>query len=138
MEMQNVDCENILENSNLCDNCKKQKAKEWLIKAGKVVGMFALLFIGGTCLASILPSEEDEFEKWVNNASHNDLSEVYNNERLEWIKNGYNNGTGEKTSRMNRLNAEISKRVAEEWDNNTKRNRDPHFRWTDANRWDKN
>ena len=35
------------------------------------------------------------------------------------------------------LNKEISKRVAEEWENDPRRNKDPNFRWTDANRWDK-
>ena len=38
---------------------------------------------------------------------------------------------------MNRLNEEINKRVEEEWENNPERNRDPNYRWTDANRWDK-
>jgi hypothetical protein len=38
---------------------------------------------------------------------------------------------------MNRLNEEINKRVAEEWGNDPRRNKDPNFRWTDANRWDK-
>ena len=52
-------------------------------------------------------------------------------------KKGFNNGTGEKTPRMNRPNDEISKRVAEECENNPNRNRDPNYRWTDANRWDK-
>ena len=47
------------------------------------------------------------------------------------------NGKFEKTPKMNRLNKEISKRVAEEWENDPRRNKDPNFRWTDANRWDK-
>ncbi len=136
-----IDCGNILENPNayLCNDCKKQrkeKAKEWLIKAGKAVGTTVLL-IGGAYLAIRASDNEDEFENWVNNASHDELSEAYEFERQEWIKNGYNNGTGEKTPRMNRLNDEISKRVAEEWENNPNRNRDPNYRWTDANRWDK-
>ena len=38
---------------------------------------------------------------------------------------------------MNRLNSEIRKRVAKEWENDPCRNKDPNFRWTDANRWDK-
>ena len=32
---------------------------------------------------------------------------------------------------MKCLDKEISKRVAEEWE------KDPNFRWTDSNRWDK-
>ena len=69
------------------------------------------------------------FEKWVEGDSHEDLS--------DWIKNGFNGGTGEKTPKMKRLDKEISKRVAEEWENDPRRNKDPNFRWTDANRWDK-
>lgn len=65
------------------------------------------------------------------------MSDAYEEERQDWIKNGYNNGTGEKTAKMNRLNDEISKRVAKELENDPRRNRDPNFRWTDANRWDK-
>lgn len=136
-----IDCGNILENQNayLCNGCKKQrkeKAKEWLIKAGKAVGTTVLL-VGSAYLALRASDNEDEFENWVNNASKDELSDAYEFERQEWIKNGYNNGTGEKTPKMNRLNDEISKRVAEEWENNPNRNRDPNYRRTDANRWDK-
>lgn len=38
---------------------------------------------------------------------------------------------------MKRLNSEINKRAAEEWENDPRRNKDPNFRWADANRWDK-
>lgn len=78
-----------------------------------------------------------EFEKWVEGASQEELSDAYEEERQQWIRDGYNGGTGEKTAKMKRLNDEINKRVAEEWENNPRRNRDPNFRWTDANRWDK-
>ncbi len=135
-----VDCGKALANpeAHLCENCKKQRkerAKEWLIKAGKVFGTTVVL-IGSAYLALRASDDEDEFENWVSNASHDELSDAYEFERQEWIKNGYNNGTGEKTSKMNRLNDEINKRVADEWENNPNRNRDPNFRWTDANRWD--
>lgn len=135
-----IDCGNVLTNPNmkLCENCKKQrkeKAKEWLTKTGKIVATTVFL-AGSAYLAIRLSDNEDEFENWINNASHDELSDAYEFERQEWIKNGYNNGTGEKTQKMNRLNDEINKRVAEEWENNPHRNRDPNFRWTDANRWD--
>ena len=80
---------------------------------------------------------KSEFEKWVERASHEELSDAYEEERQDWTKNGFNGGTGEKTSKMNRLNEEINKRVAEEWGNDPRRNKDTNFRWTDANRWDK-
>ena len=56
---------------------------------------------------------KSEFEKWVEGASHEELFEAYEEERQKWIREGYNGGTGEKTAKMNRLNTEISKRVAE-------------------------
>lgn len=80
---------------------------------------------------------KSEFEKWVEGASHEELSDAYEEERQKWIREGYNGETGEKTSKMNRLNDEISKRVADEWENDSRRNKEPNFRWTDANRWNK-
>lgn len=88
------------------------------------MGLFGNLFKSG-------------FEKWAEGASHEELSDAYEAERQDWIKNGFNNGTGEKTAKMKRLDEEISKRVAQEWENDPRRNKDPNFRWTDANRWDK-
>ena len=76
---------------------------------------------------------KSSFEKWVKHASHEDLSAAYEKERLQWLKDG----AGNKTEKMCRLNAEIRKRVEEEWENDPSRNRDSNFHWTDANRWDK-
>lgn len=28
-------------------------------------------------------------------------------------------------------------KIAEEWENDPRRSKDPNFRWTDSNRWDK-
>ena len=77
------------------------------------------------------------FEQWVESASHEELSDAYEAERQQWMKTGYNNGTGERNEKMKRLNDEINKRVAKEWENDPRRSRDPNFHWTDANRWDK-
>mgnify|MGYP004632346841 CR=1 FL=1 len=79
---------------------------------------------------------KSEFEKWVEGASYEELSDAYEEERQKWIREGYNGGTGEKTAEMKRLDSEISKRAAEEWENDPRRNKDPNFRWTDANRWE--
>lgn len=38
---------------------------------------------------------------------------------------------------MNIINDEIGKRGAKKWFEKHPKNNDPHFRWTDANRWDK-
>lgn len=79
---------------------------------------------------------KSEFENWVEGASHEELSEAYEEERQQWIKDGYNGGTGEATAKMKRLDDEIYERVAEEWENDPRRSKDPNYRWTDANRWD--
>lgn len=80
---------------------------------------------------------KSEFEKWVEGASKEELSDAYEDERQKWIREGYNKGTGEKTQKMKRLDKELSKRVDEEWKNDPRRSKDPNFRWSDANRWDK-
>lgn len=80
---------------------------------------------------------KDDFEKWIEKASLEELSDAYEKERQQWIKDGYNGGTGKKTPRMKRLDSEISKRSAEEWEKDPRRNTDPNFRWTDANRWER-
>ena len=80
---------------------------------------------------------KNSFEKWVEGASYEELYEAYEEEQQQWRKAGFNGGTGEKTSKMKRLDSEISKRVAEKWEKDPSRNTDPNYRWTDANRWDK-
>ena len=77
------------------------------------------------------------FETWLESASDDELSEGYEKRRQQWIKYGFNGGTGEKTPEMKRIDREMSRRSAEKWENDPRRNRDPNFRWTDANRWDK-
>lgn len=68
-----------------------------------------------------------------------ELKNDYEKERQKWIKGGSieedNNGFG--TKKMHKINKEISRRTAKKWKNDPRRNKDPNFRWTDANRWDK-
>ena len=77
------------------------------------------------------------FEKWIKDASYEELSKAYEIERQQWIKDGFNHGTGKKSYKMQRINEEINKRVAEKWNNSPLRNSNPNYRWTDINRWDK-
>lgn len=79
---------------------------------------------------------KDSFGEWMASASDKELADAYESRRLEWLRTGQN-GTGEKTPEMKRLNNEISRRSAEKWAKDPHRNTDPNFRWTDANRWDK-
>ena len=51
-------------------------------------------------------------------------------------EDGYG-GDGEKTPEMKQIDREMSRRAAEKWENDPRRNRGPNFRWTDASRWDK-
>ena len=79
---------------------------------------------------------KNSFEKWLENASDEELADNYEERRKQWMKDGFG-GNGEPTPEMKRINKEMSRRSAEKWERDTRRNKDPHFRWTDANRWDK-
>lgn len=75
----------------------------------------------------------DCFQEWLNKASDEELADAYEVRRIQWLKNGQC-GTGERTPEMKRINREMNRRSAIKWENDPKRNRDPNFRWTDANR----
>ena len=78
----------------------------------------------------------NSFEEWVKTASDQELYDEYEKRRQEWMKTGFG-GNGEKTPEMKLIDREISNRAAEKWKNDPRRNRNPNYRWTDANRWDK-
>lgn len=80
---------------------------------------------------------KSDFEKWAESASEEELSAAYEIERKKWMREGFNGGTGEKTFKMKKLNEEINKRKAKRLEKDSRRNTDPNYRWTDANRWDK-
>lgn len=84
-------------------------------------------------LLGLILSAKADPDAWMATASKKELKDAYEADRLEWLKAG----GGDKTERMERLNNEINKRVAEEWENDPRRSKDLNFRWTDANRWDK-
>lgn len=75
------------------------------------------------------------FEEWMENASYEELEEAYEEERQEWIKNGFSNGTGRHTPKMDALNNEMRRRSEEAWEKDPRRK--PNHRWTDANRWER-
>ena len=79
---------------------------------------------------------KSSFDKWLEGASDSELSDGYEERRQDWMKSGFG-GDGEPTQEMKRINNEMSRRSAEKWENDPRRNRDPNYRWTDANRWDK-
>ena len=76
------------------------------------------------------------FDKWLECASEEELSTAYEKHRQQWIKDGFRKD-GRKTPKMEKINKEINRRTAENWQNDPRRNTDPNYRWTDTNRWDK-
>ena len=64
------------------------------------------------------------------------LHDSYDKERKRWANTGYN-GDGSHTRKMNRLDKEMCRRSAKKWKKDPRRSKDPNFRWTDANRWDR-
>lgn len=76
------------------------------------------------------------FDKWLETASYEELADNYEERRQQWMKDGFGDN-GERTPEMKRIDREMSRRTAEKWEKDPRRNTDPNFRWTDANRWDK-
>lgn len=87
-------------------------------------------------LLDLFKKKRDDLGDWMKTATDEQLADGYEKRRQEWVKNGFG-GNGEKTPDMKRINDEISRRSAEKWKKDPRRNTDPNFRWTDANRWDK-
>lgn len=75
----------------------------------------------------------DTLAEWMGSASDEELADGYEERRQAWLKDG----GGDRTPEMLRIDREISRRSAEKWEKDPRRNTDPNFRWTDANRWDK-
>lgn len=102
----------------------------------KALKATAILVAIGTISVILSKSNNDEFQDWLQNASDDELSDGYEQRRQQWANDGYA-GNGEKTPEMKQIDREIRRRAAEKWENDSQRNRDPNFRWTDANRWDR-
>ena len=78
---------------------------------------------------------KSDFDKFIENGTDEELELDYERRRQEWLSRGQD-GTGEKTPEMKRLDSEMSRRSAERWQKDPRRNSDPNYRWTDTNRWD--
>ena len=101
----------------------------------KVLGTTAALALG-TLVAVLTSKNTDESDNWLETASDDELDNKYQEKRQEWMKNGFG-GNGEKTPEMEKINEEMNRRTAEKWKNDPRRNTDPNYRRSDANRWDK-
>ena len=102
----------------------------------KALKATAVLAAIGTISIILSKNNNDEFQDWLQSASDDELSDGYEQRRQQWAKDGYG-GDGKKTPEMKQIDREMSRRAAEKWENDPRRNRDPNFRWTDASRWDK-
>ncbi|MCI8989604.1 MAG: hypothetical protein HFF59_02185 [Lawsonibacter sp.] len=70
---------------------------------------------------------------FLKTASDKELKDEYEKRRQKWLKEG----GGEKTYAMKVIGEELSRRAAEAWKKDPRRNTDPNFHWTDKNRWEK-
>jgi flagellar basal body-associated protein FliL len=98
------------------------------------------IMIGGTVILSLVgtgicyvfgKSKRMSFSEWLKMAPKKELEEAYEKLRLNFCK------TGVRTYDMEQISRELGERGAKEWFEKHPKNMDPNFRWTDANRWDK-
>ena len=99
-----------------------------------------LTVAGGVVLTMVgkilFDKKKNSLDSWLTSASDEELSTAYETRRKEWASTGFG-GDGEKTPEMKKIDKEMSRRSAEKWKSDPRRNKDPNYRWTDANRWDK-
>lgn len=111
-----------------------EKVKKWFNKNKKRVvayGTVVLVIVGTGVTAVIYKNNRITFLDWLKIASKEELEEIYEKLRLDFIK------TGVKTFEMEKISQELGERGAKEWFEKHPPNLDPNFRWTDINRWDK-
>ena len=65
--------------------------------------------------------------------SDSDLENEYEKERQKWLKNG----SRKHSKKMASLNREMCRRSDIKYEKEHRKSKDSNFRWTDANRWDK-
>lgn len=75
----------------------------------------------------------DPLGELIKTGSDKELKDTYEKLRQEWLKKG----GGEKTPDMKRLDNELERRAEEKWKNDPRRSKDPNYRWSDSNRWEK-
>lgn len=111
-----------------------EKIKGWFAKNKKyvLVSGTVVLSVIGTGIGFVLyKNNKISFSDWLKIASREELEELYEKLRLEFCK------TGIRTFEMEKIGQELGERGAKEWFKNHPPNTNPNFRWTDANRWDR-
>ena len=110
------------------------KIKSWFNKNKKyiLIGGTVVLSIIGTSVGYVLSKKgKISFSDWLKIASKEELEEAYEKLRLNFCK------TGTKPFGMEQISRELGERGAKEWFEKHPPNTNPNFRWTDANRWDR-
>ena len=101
--------------------------KKYVLVSGTVV----LSIVGAGVGFVVYKNNKITFSDWLKIASTEELKELYEKKRLEFCK------TGSRPIGMNKIGDELGAREAKEWFKNHPPNLDSNFRWTDANRWDR-
>ena len=110
------------------------KIKSWFKKNQKYVligGSVVLSIIGSGVGYVLYKNNKMSLPDWLKIAPKEELEEVYEKMRLDFCK------TGVKAFGMEQIGQELGERGAKEWFEKHPPKLDPNFRWTDANRWDK-
>lgn len=107
--------------------CYFNKNKKYILVGGAVVLVLVSAGVGYV----LGKDKKVSLADWLKTASTEELEEAYEKLRLDFCK------TGIRAYPMEQINDELSERGAKEWFAKHPPNLDPHFRWTDANRWDK-
>ena len=110
------------------------KIKLWFRKNKKIVffsGVAVLVVVGTGVFYVVNKNKKIPISDWLKKATKEELEEAYEKLRLDHLKTGF------KEYPMEQISQELGDRGAEEWFKHHPRNVDLNFRWTDANRWDK-
>ena len=111
-----------------------EKIKKWFNKNKKyiLIGGTVLLTVGSGIAYVIYKKGKISFEEWVKLAPTEELNEAYEKLRL-----GVFCKIGDKLPEMELISRELGRRCAKEWFEKHPKSFNPNFRWSDANRWDR-
>jgi hypothetical protein len=110
------------------------KIKLWVRKNKKIIilSSVAVLVVAGAGVFYVINKDKKiSLLDWLKSATKEELEEAHEKLRIDFLK------TGIKEYPMEQISQELGNRGAEEWFRHHPRNVDPNYRWTDANRWDK-
>lgn len=110
------------------------KLKKWFNRNKKyvLIGGTVLLTVGSSIASVICKKGKVSFGEWLKEASTDELKDAYEKLRL-----GVFCKTGDRPPEMERISHELGVRGAKEWFEKHPKSYNPNYRWSDANRWDK-